>query len=268
MLTTQQVRRHLTRTRLRDAVTWYRHRGLHPDDVFLASYPRAGSNWVKFLLLESITGRDLSFPESDDMMRYVGEHEGAPEVLPGGGRFIKTHERYRSNYPRSIYLVRDPRDVVISEYKYLKGREKYPHDFDRFVEEFVSGTATGLGFWGDHVLSWLDAGPERVHVVRYEDLRADAESAVAGMLGFLGIEVPADRIAWAVANNTLDRMREKEDAARGGTNFKDLKEGYRFVNKGSVGGWQGELREEQIRAIEASAEEALARLGYARRELA
>ena len=164
----QDARRYLARTVVRDALVAYRHRGLRPDDVFLASYPRAGSNWVKFLLLESITGRDLTFPESDEMMPYVGDHHSAPNVLPDGGRLLKTHEWYRQQYGRSIYLVRDPRDVVLSEYKYLAGRGKYTRGFDRFVEEFVGGTATGLGFWGDHVLSWLEADP----AARFERLLA------------------------------------------------------------------------------------------------
>ena len=266
----QDARRYLARTLVRDALVAYRHRGLRPDDVFLASYPRAGSNWVKFLLLESITGRDLTFPESDEMMPYVGDHHSAPNVLPDGGRLLKTHEWYRQQYGRSIYLVRDPRDVVLSEYKYLAGRGKYTRGFDRFVEEFVGGTATGLGFWGDHVLSWLEADPAKVHVVRYEDLRADPAGGLAAMLDFLGISRSHEEIERAVENNTLQRMREKEDAARSSrANFQDLQDGYRFVNTGAVGGWQAELREEQVRALEARAAPILARLGYAaRREMA
>ncbi|MEX2446142.1 MAG: hypothetical protein WD734_02295, partial [Dehalococcoidia bacterium] len=36
------------------------HRGLRPADVFVASYPRSGSSWLRFLLYEMTAG-DASF---------------------------------------------------------------------------------------------------------------------------------------------------------------------------------------------------------------
>ena len=46
----------------------------------------------------------------------MGTHRPMKPVLPNGGRLIKTHEQYRSQYKRAIYLMRDLRDVMLSNW--------------------------------------------------------------------------------------------------------------------------------------------------------
>ena len=68
------------------------------------------------------------------------------------------------------------------------------------------------------------------------------------------------RIEAAVANNTLDRMKEKEKRS---VNLpKSNTEEGRFVRKGSIGGWRARLSEDQIRMVDQYAGPLLERLGY------
>jgi hypothetical protein len=48
-------------------------------------------------------------------------------------------------------------------------------------------------------------------VVRYEDLRKDHVPLFIQMADFLGAKVTEERIKEAVANNSIQRMRAKED---------------------------------------------------------
>jgi hypothetical protein len=61
---------------------------------------------------------------------------------------FKSHARYvgsnylASKYKRVIYLVRDPRDVAFSYFRYLKGLKRYQRGFDSF---FLSGFMAKYG---------------------------------------------------------------------------------------------------------------------------
>lgn len=214
METWQELRRSIARTSLREILLWKRHLGILTSDAFLASYPRSGSNWVKFLLLESILDRPLDFPQSDFLMPYVGNHHNAVPLLRNGGRLIKTHERYHSVYPKAIYLTRDPRDVVISEYRLRFNLGQYTGSIDDFIEEFLDKGVSGLGNWKEHVTSWLEAPKSHILVIRFTDLKKDPEKYIPYMLNFLGIAIQPDAIQRAIANNTIGRMKEKEAQIR------------------------------------------------------
>jgi hypothetical protein len=94
------------RARIRIPWVWYRHLGLRSQDVFLASYPRSVCTWLGFILFEISTGKDAGFQGLEQRLPAVNAHRGVPPVLPGGGRFIKTYEKYRKDYRRAIFLVR------------------------------------------------------------------------------------------------------------------------------------------------------------------
>lgn len=266
MLNYQRIRRVIAQSQFRDLLLKYRHRGLRDTDVFLASYPRSGSNWVKFLLLESITDMPIDFYQSDVLMPYVGEHFHAPFLLPGNKRFLKTHERYRDEYKKAIYLVRDPRAVIVSEYKQHRDLKKYTESFEQFIIDFVKGKVNGFGSWAAHVRSWLEADPSTVLIVKFEDLRADPVKSVFEILYFLGVKPLPGAVERAVSNNTIERMREKENQARLHVShskmIKNLKGDSRFVNEGAVQSWVNTLDEKQICMIEQHAGELLNQLGY------
>jgi hypothetical protein len=84
-----------------------------------------------------------------------------------------------------------------------------------------------------------------------------------GVVAFLGAPADPERISRAVANNTLARMREKEDQAPVGRHFaRTVKPEIRFVGSGSASGWHQDLTPAQVAALERKMGETLERLGY------
>jgi hypothetical protein len=256
----KRLRNRLSRTKARIPVVWLRHRAFHPADIFLGAYPRSGSTWSRFTLFEILTGREAGFDDVNKTLRGVaGFHHGIP-VLPGGGRLVGTHEAYRSEYKRAIYLVRDARDVLLSEYAYVKTLGYFDGDLDQFVIEFARGRVNGFGPWYRNVSSWLDspiAGTANLLVVRFEDLRQNPEELFGRLTEFLGVSADRQAIWRAVANNSLDKMREKEDQSPQLPPGKD-----RFVRSGSVQGWRGKLTDSQLQVIEQYVGRILFRVGY------
>jgi len=267
------------RSKIRIPLVWSWHRGLQPQDVFLASYPRSGSTWLRFMLFEILCGEEPGFRKLEDRLPEIQWQRGKAPILPNGGRLIKTHEQYRKDYTRAVFLVRDVRDVFLSAF--ARGNEDgivelfSNGDMDSFLESFMTGRALQMGSWQEHSRSWLEspiAKNGNLMVVKYEDMRKNPEPVLAQLLEFVGIRPNLSVIRKAVENNTLQQMRKREDKEKQtgeqsvllGPHKKGTSEEGRFVRKGSVGGWRSKLSPAQVRLIDQYAGEVLDALGYER----
>ena len=270
------LRAKAARTKLRVPRVWSWHLGLKPQDIFQASYPRSGSTWLRFILFEILKGEEAGFGKIDKCIPEIHQHRGVPPILPGGGRLIKTHEQYRKEYTRSVLLVRDIRDVLLSSHARSVELGLAPlvskGDFDSFMMAMLKGTALQMGSWQEHTRTWLEsplAKSGNLMVVRYEDLRQKPERVLGQLLEFLGVTADSRIIRKAIEDNSLQQMRAKEDKSRRAgeqtalleANKKIAEEG-RFVRKGAVGGWRSQLTDAQIKIVDQYAGEMLAALGY------
>lgn len=251
------------------------HRGITERDVFLASYPRSGSAWLRFLLFEMTAG-DASFEAIGRAVPYVGRHRAAPALLADGGRIIKTHEPFLGCYRRAIHLVRDPRDVVLSYFGFMQRIGKLvirPADderasLDRFIDSCLAGRVDAHGTWQTHVLSWraaADARASDILAVRYEDLRSDPVGGVRLMAEWLGVMLSAERAADVVERCSLERMRSAEAHALAHTpkvfSRRARASDRRVVNDGRVAGWRTALDAAQQRRFAVFAD-GLELMGY------
>jgi hypothetical protein len=256
----RKIRRKFAQTSLRAPLVWWRHRGLNPTDMFFAAYPKSGTTWARFVLFEMLSGMPSGFKATNQQMPGIGLHFNALRLLPNGGRLVATHEYYRKEYNRAIYMVRDARDVLLSEFAFLSALEYYTKDLDDFVKTFLFTCVSAYGPWHKNVSSWLDspiAKNGNMLVVRYEDLRKDPVPLFGQMADFLGAKVSEEKIREAVANNSIQNMRAKEDKEPVRASIKG-----RFVRDGRVRGWVSKLTPEQVRLIDEHAGSVLLRLGY------
>lgn len=270
-----RVRFKAARTSLRLPRTWWQHRGLKPSDVFLACYERSGSLWLRFVLIEILTGQPAGFENVNCIIPELHLHRNAPPILPGGRRLIKTHEQYRSEYHRAIYMVRDFRDAMLSNFarhtewgfvSFCGG------NFDAYLRAFLKGRVAQAGSWQDHVHSWLGsplAARGDLLLIRFEDARRNPQATLQKILDFLGVTASPEVVRQAINNNSLEKMRAKEDhSKRQGyaegvlRMHRGFEENGRCVRGGAMGGWRDKLSEAQIRLIDEYAGPALARLGY------
>jgi hypothetical protein len=251
---------------LRAPVVRFRHRRLSPHDAFVVSYPRSGSTWFRFMVFECLSGAPSEFSLVHSGIPVIGRHFYAPRLLPEGGRLIGSHETYCDRDRKVLYLVRDPRSLVLSGYWLQRRQQIFDGDLDDFVSEFVRGKASPFGSWAHHVRYWLGSIPARsgnLMIIKFEELRRDPHKVLAETFQFLEVPMKADVIGRAVENNTVERMRAKEDRAPKEIFRRAKAHDIRFVNSGSVSGWKRELTSEQTDAIERYATVPLQRLGYA-----
>lgn len=259
---TNKIRDTLRRSpTIRAAVVAARHRGLRADDVFIASYPRSGNTWIRFLLGDLLTQEPVTFESIDRLIPPVGLQGAAPELI-ANGRLIKTHERFRPEYRKAIYLIRDVRDVLISWYRVHQHDPNDDSGIDDFVPYFMSTRASQYGAWIDHVEGWRHAREhnEQILVYRFEDLQADPRKALLEIAAFLDVPAERERVDLALSRNTPEAMRRREEAAveylRRAVGFRS-----RGVRRGKVGGWRELLNERHMEQL-APALALNAELGY------
>jgi hypothetical protein len=264
MSTLKHWRARASRTRLRAPLVHLRHLGLDLSDVFLASYPRSGNTMLRFILAEALAGEPSSFDNIQRTIPEIGVHANARALLPCNGRLIKTHEPYRSSYRRAIYIVRDVRDVMLSCFARESAMDVlHIRSLDDYVLPFMQGRMTRFGSWQDHVESWLNSPLAQrgdLLLLNFEDVKKDLEGTVLRCLQFLGVNIDPVLILDAVRNNSLQKMRGKEDMAR--LLPKSPRELGRWIGRGSVQGWRTELTIDQLKVINELAGKHLARFGY------
>lgn len=240
-----------------------------PDDVQLASYPKSGNTWTRFLIA------NLMYPDRAVGFKNIHELVVDPDATTQRQfdaaprpRIVKTHLSFDPRFRRVIYIVRDARDVAVSQYHYQRKirriHDQYP--LEQFVADFITGKGIReIGSWGENVASWLATRRDdrSFLLVRYEDLLADTSSQLARIGRFLGIEVTTERLQQAQARSSVENMRrsEKEQGEHSGL-LKGSRTDISFVRVAKSGGWRNDLPEPLAAQIEAAWGHLLGLLGY------
>lgn len=250
--------------RSRALLVAYRHRGLRPEDVAVVSFPKSGSTWLRFLVVQAATGKAVDFDGVKRACPPVGQHGEAPMLFGEAGRFVKSHEAPRSvtaGVAKVLYLVRDGRDVAVSLY-YQRARRGKQETFSGFLDTFLDGRANNYGSWKEHVrrgMEWAAANPHSL-LVRYEDLLENPEMELRRVLDFCGlVDRPWD-VGSVVADNTASRMRSKEGTSERLRETTDKT--VPFVRKADSGDWRSHFSDEDIAKFTKYAGAELRELGY------
>ncbi len=255
------VRHKIAKSPIHQPLSWIRHRGLRPADVFVASYPRSGNTWLRFMLYEILVGKSSTFTNVHQLVPDIGKQGKALPVLADQGRLIKTHEAFLPEYHKAIYLVRDARDVALSEFAYQKALGLAEDDFEIYLPHFLRGEVNPFGSWTAHVDSWMDAkdrGYAEILLVRFDEMRSQPEDSLASMMEFLKVPVERETIRRAVTNNSVEKMRDKEKVNPQRASAKG-----RFIRSGAVGGWHERFTDAQAKLVEKYAGNILSRVGFA-----
>jgi hypothetical protein len=238
------------------------------DDTFVVSYGKSGSTWVRFLIANLILyPRVVKLREADRLVPHCeGQTRRFFTYMPRP-RIIATHTSFDPQIKKVIYIVRDPRDVVVSLYHFQRKRRRIADDYpmDLYVSRFLAGDTTpDYGSWAENVASWLATRYNTLGflLLRYEDLLAETPRELAKIASFVDMPRTAEDLAQVALRASANRMRELERAGDQFGVMKNSRSGIPFVRSARAGGWKTSLQGSLAAEIERAWGPLMTRLGY------
>ena len=260
--------------------------------IWLASYPKSGNTLVRSILTSLIFTNDgkvdfeklhriSNFPAGPFFEKFTSDFGNikemskywikAQEVLNKNKKlkFFKTHNSLCSingnaftnsnNTVGTIYIVRDPRDIIISASKYYNKshNETKENMFNRHMDLINKYNdkpiSTFLGSWSDHYNSWTK-NTKNILLLKYEDLINNKEVEIRKILNFINkfakLSVDENKIKNCIETSSFKNMKIMENKGLFKENSKDLNGNLiTFFNTGKNGNWRGQLEEKIVKEI-------------------
>lgn len=239
----------------------YHYRILTPakqrhDDLYLVSFPKSGNTWLSFLMANihiKMSGlkREVNFFNLHDFIPDIHSSRNLKSDILSfpGHRVIKSHSEFNPFYRKVIYLVRDPRDVMVSYYWF----QKTLGNFHGSSSKLIRSPMFGISAWCRHVQSFVEKTPASVSIdfVRYEDLKSEPEKLLKRLYKLIGYTIPNDILSECIKLCSFENMRELEEFYNygGDMRFADFK----FMRRGQVESYKSELSTEDISFINKTA---------------
>jgi len=207
--------------------------------MILVSFPKSGRTWLIVMLNQ--LGIEIPFTH-DGTGHFMGIHLK---------KLLKKKNKYKQ--VKVIFLVREPRDVIVSGFFHSSKRIKvYSDTISKFIRDHRYGMEKILTFY--NIWNKNKSKPAGFHLVRYEDLKKDAFNELKNIITFLGIDGIEDAaIKESVEFASFDNMQKlekegffKEKYGRGLTpGDKNDIESYK-VRKGKIGGYSEYLSQNDM----------------------
>ena len=256
------------------------YRKLQLADYILMSWGKSGRTWLRVMMSRYYQQK------YDIPAKYMLGFDNYHRINPAVPRVFFTHGNYLRNYTgrwddkqdfyakKIVMLVRDPRDVAVSQFfqwKYrMKRRKKAlnwypPHNADISVFDFVMNEDAGLPCIIRFFNIWARELPKVAGniVIRYEDMRTEPALALQRIFDFLGTPGTEAEIQDAVdfaAYENMKKLEEKNAFRASGARLVPGKKGdpntYK-VRRAKVGGYRDYFDDGQLAQIDAMVEQTM-----------
>ncbi|KAK4323848.1 hypothetical protein Pmani_005488 [Petrolisthes manimaculis] len=244
------------------------------DDVVLSSYTKSGTVWCKEILWamthldqlhladhQHIDDRNY-FIDKDMLMpfcagdgrlmteRFSKECPGAKEeegvaiqlaaAHTGSPRFISSHLPFSLLNPslldtcKVVYVARNPKDVCFSCYNFYSNLGNMETNLEGCAELFMKGDLVYGQYWEHLRQAWQRKSHPNLHIMFYEDMKADLISQLTILDSFLGLGINRDDLVRVADHTSFEKMKSRE-ASIPIVRFQTA--GGSFFHGGKVGGW-------------------------------
>jgi len=250
--------------------------------IWLASYPKSGNTLVRSILALLIYSENGNFnfdllkkidqyPQKKHFKGLTDKFDNLFEVskfwifsqdklnADKKIKFLKTHHlrcginnytfTNKNNTAGVIYIVRDPRDVIISYARH----SSYSIE-DCWIDMTTSDNCiftnknliSLLGSWSDHYNSWTKNN-KNLLLIKYEDLLNNKKKETIKIINFINnftnISISNEKINNCLNTTTFENMQHMEEKGLFIENNIDKKTGkkIKFFNKGKKDEWKNIL---------------------------
>ncbi|XP_066494710.1 sulfotransferase 2B1-like [Tiliqua scincoides] len=229
---------------------------LMDDDVVNVTYPKSGTHWMAEILSlihqdgDPTWVRNVLLSERVPWIENIETKDILLNYTPP--RFLSTHlplqlfpKSFHHSKAKVIYTVRNPKDVLVSFYYFIKAfkfLKDYARTLQEDLEEFLSGNRV-YGSWFDHVKGWLTMKDKpNFFFITYEELQQDLWGSVERICRFLGKELTDQQIDSVVENASFETMKDNKmsNMSQVSDKIMDHSKG-KLMRKGKSGTWKSSL---------------------------
>ncbi|KAK7405547.1 hypothetical protein VNO78_06961 [Psophocarpus tetragonolobus] len=237
------------------------------DDVFVASFPKSGTTWLKALTFAIVKRQHFASVENHPLLTSIPHAlVPSPELTMDADiydqighlsqmtepRVVATHIPYPSlpksimeSSSRIIYICRNPFDTFVSAWTFsskANSASSASLTLEEAFEMFCKGIVY-FGPWWSHMLSyWQESktNPNKVLFLKYEDLKEDINFQVKRIAEFLGCPFSEEEESNGVMESIIklcsfEKMKDL-DVNKFGSHFKII-DNKHFFRKAEIGDW-------------------------------
>lgn len=251
------------RKEIKKKISYY---SLRADDILISSFPKVGSTFTRFVLANLVNLQyqvtdKVNFHNLNSIMPELGhENMKKPWEYSSYPRFVKTHDRFNSKFKKVaniLYIIRDPRDTMISYHSYANARKSMnaPVDFN----DFVLDKKHGMPALNKHFEKYFD---HTALIFKYEDLMTKPVECFDQFLNdLLKLNIADDVIEKAVALSRPERVK-KEEEETGRPTASKFNSQYKFIRNAGINQWQEEMDPLVAELIMKNTSQLFLQLGY------
>ena len=271
-------------------------------NIFLASYPKSGNTWMRSIIgnlynfdkefdlkilksipllsikqnfdkFENKIYSDNNVLHFDWVSQNIIECQKILNNKSNHLNIFKTHSVRHKKFTNEtvnagfIYIIRDPRDVVVS-FKNFSGKS-----IDKIIDELLfektniintNGAQELLSTWELNVLSWLNYTTVPRLIIRYEDLKLNIKEIVIKVIDFLNnthrikLNLTAADIDQIIENSNFNNLKKIEDKY----GFDESSKHSSFFRTGTSNQWKDILSKTQLRLIENNLQTLMRQFNY------
>ncbi|XP_076427818.1 sulfotransferase 2A1-like isoform X2 [Peromyscus maniculatus bairdii] len=196
---------------------------IRDEDTVIVSYPKSGTNWLIEIVCLIQTKGNPEWIQSVliwERSPWIETKKGLPMLInTEGPRLMSSHlpfhlfpkSFFRSN-AKVIYVIRNPRDVLVSGYFFLRNT-KYidnPESLGTYIEWFLKGNVP-YGSWFEHTRNWLSMREnDNFLLLSYEDMKKNARRTIEKICDFLGKKLEPDELDLVLKYSSFQAMKENK----------------------------------------------------------
>ena len=203
-----------------------------PQDVFVMTYAKSGTNWMMQIAHQLIYhGKGeydhlhevVPWPDTVIMPGFMKKY-AIPlaeathwKQSPEQKRVIKTHFNWdllpHSNDARYIAVIRDPKDVFVSNYLFVRdgvyGRGM--PSVDTWFDLYMSASFPLGGSWAVNTAGyWAERHRPNVLVLSFKSMKCDLRGAVVKVADFLNIRASDELVNEVCRLSSFDYMKQND----------------------------------------------------------
>lgn len=242
--------------------------------IFIAGLPKSGTTWLETQLVR-VPGYNLR--PTYDPRGVARDHDVSDENFDWLPRrsysLLKLHTRYSDENYRVIcrhvtkfaVTIRDLRDMCVSNYFHVLSEPAHPNHalYTKLSRE--DGLMHRINVTGEEYVPWVRdwltcarSNPERIFLLKYEDLNSDPYRAFQAVFEFFHLPIDKRLLSELERSKLANEKDLREELRSGGLRTRST------ARKGIVGDWRNHFTDAHKARFKQLAGDLLIEAGYER----